>query len=70
LNKDEFLDNNYPEMLRFLNQNILNLENKIRKKGNFVTKKEKERLEYFRNHYDERIKWYEKQLIIEKKIWG
>ena len=68
INKDEFLDDNYPKVLNFLKKNIDNLETKIKIKGIFATQEEKDRLEFLQNHYADRIKWYERQLIIEKKI--
>ena len=68
LDKDEFLDDKYPEILRDLKGNIDKLEKTIKRKGIFATKEEKRRLEYLQNHYADRVKWYERQLIIEKKI--
>ena len=68
MDKDEFLDDKYPEILRDLKGNIDKLEKTIKRKGIFATKEEKRRLEYLQNHYADRVKWYERQLIIEKKI--
>lgn len=68
LDKDEFLDNKYLKILKELKGNIDKLEKTIKRKGIFATTEEKRRLEYLQNHYADRIKWYERQLVIEKKI--
>lgn len=61
----DFLNEYSEKVIDTLQNKIVRLETRIKRKGIFSTKKEKEELEKMKKLYDEKCEWFLRQLELE-----
>lgn len=61
----DFLNEYSEKTINTLQDKIVKLETRIKRKGIFSTKKEKEELENLKKLYDEKYEWFLRQLELE-----
>ena len=61
----DFLNEYSEKAINTLQDKIVRLETRIKRKGIFSTKKEKEELEKMKKLYDEKYEWFLRQLELE-----
>lgn len=62
----DFLNEYSEKVINTLQNKIVRLEAKIKRKGIFSTKKEKEELEKMKKLYDEKCEWFLRQLEFDR----